>query len=140
MKEIPFHLYIDTEVDCGVYYNEIPGQRILKGICEWGCNVTIYYPSFEHAEMCRDVIVPKESCKLILRSIDEDLTQEEELHIEKMGYFISRPRNYILDKDGSDIRLRIQAAADLICYLIQQKFSVGVLSQNDYIIKPIKKI
>ncbi len=139
MKNIPFHLYIGAQVDCGVYYRDIPGERILKGIGEWGCNVTIYYPSVEDAHMSREVIVPEESCKLILRSIDDDLTQEEEETIQKMGYYISRPRNYILDKDGSDLRIRISGAAELICYLIQQKFSVGLLSKNDYIIKTRKK-
>lgn len=139
MNEIPFNLYIGAEIDTEKWYPTIPGVRILEGIEDENLlKVAIYYPTFEKYTHKEIQLCPKKDCKLILRSLDDDITEEEEAELQKMGFTITHPRNYILDEVASDKRLRVQAAAELIAYLIKQKFSVGLFSKNDYIVKTRK--
>lgn len=139
MNEIPFNLYIGAEIDTGQWMATTPGIRILEGIeDEFTLKYTIYYPDVENFTHKETHFGPKKDCKLILRSLDDDMTQEEEKTIKQMGFSISKPRNYLLDENQSDKRFRIHAAAELVTYLIQQKFSLGLFSKKDYIVKTSK--
>jgi len=140
MNEIPFNLYIGAEIDTASWFQSSPGIRILEGIeDDFTLKFTIYYPDVENFTHKESHFCPKKDCKLVLRSLDDDLTPDEEKTIKQMGFSISKPRNYLLDENLNDKRIRIHAAAELIAYLIKQKFSLGLFSKNDYLIKTSKK-
>ena len=139
MKHIPFNLYFGAKIDTGLWYPTIPGERILEGIeDDVLLQVGIYYPDFANSTHREIQLVPKADCKLILRSLDDDITEEEEADIKKMGFSISHVKNYILDETGSDKRIRVTAVAELITYLLKRKFSLGLFSKNNYIINSTK--
>jgi hypothetical protein len=137
MLEIdPFKLYIGAGIDTGGWLPDKKGERILLGVDTetQRLKVGFFYPSFKDSTAVESHMLPMAGCKLILRSIDEDMTGDERDEIKKMGFTMGFPRHYVHDADGDTPRWTVEQMALLSLYLVSKHFSVGTIPKTKYFI------
>ncbi len=133
----PFQHYIGAQIDTGKWFPEKMGERVLLGIDSetQQLKVGFYFPSVADCAVNETHLLPMADCKLILRSFDDDVTNDELNELDKMGYCITTPRHYICDNNGDRPSWRLEQVAQLTLWLVSKHFSVGAIPKSMYLIK-----
>lgn len=133
MNNIPFNLYIGCEMESSWHATE-PGERrlIAYDFSEDSIRMAIYYPSIENTTHSQAHWVPARACKLVLRSIDDDMTAQEKEELAKMGFKLYPARNYVLDVLHGNRLFSISETSRITAFLIARHFSVGIIPKSKY--------